>query len=295
MMSADGGFSFESYGPRTEVWFNDGSGWRVDLDDTSRASLFNLTGVPNGPVFLNELITPFDMGFGLHPCALGSLQAGRLDCLDVDPVQNVYVAGSHLAYAIMGGTRLLQYDGDRWRSNPAVLPYATNAVWGDADSLVAVGRAGTVLWLDQGVWTLEDPGTLSSLTAVWGTSRSDVWAGTGQGAILHYDGASWTQVGQLGGVTCDYRPPINTIWGSDGVVYFASDTHLARWNGSELETLANWSCSPSALMGALRITGLWGHAEDEVFLSILDNTRFSGDGCGQSFVVHYDGESFHRM
>ena len=106
---------------------------------------------------------------------------------------------------------------------------------------------------------------------------------------------SWTQVGQLGGVTCDYRPPVTSIWGIGDVVYFASDSHLARWNGSELQTLANWSCAVTASMGALRITSLWGHAEDEVFLSIVDNSRFTSDGCGPTFVVHYDGESFHRM
>jgi hypothetical protein len=97
----------------------------------------------------------------------------------------------------------------------------------------------------------------------------------------------------LGGVTCDTAFPVRGIWGDADTIYFHTDAALARWNGRELETLANWSCSPSA-GGLLRITGLWGHASDEIFLSIVDVTRFAG-GCGPAFLVHYDGQAFHRM
>jgi hypothetical protein len=139
-----------------------------------------------------------------------------------------------------GDTRLLAFDGERWRSNPALIPSPVSAVWGDHETVLVAGRVGTVFWLEQGSWRLEDPGTLEHFTSVWGRARNDVWAGTAQGNVLHYDGVSWTPIGKLGGVTCEATLPITGIWGSGDDVHFHSDAQLARWNGSKLQSIANW-------------------------------------------------------
>ena len=42
-------------------------------------------------------------------------------------------------------------------------------------------------------WELQSPmPTVSQLRAIWGTSESDVFAVGDYGAIIHYDGTSWS-------------------------------------------------------------------------------------------------------
>ena len=51
-------------------------------------------------------------------------------------------------------------------------------------------------------WSTMSTGMLVSLSSVWGTSRSDVWAvgsaiNSTAGAIVHYNGTSWSRVSGL--------------------------------------------------------------------------------------------------
>jgi hypothetical protein len=48
-------------------------------------------------------------------------------------------------------------------------------------------------------------------------------------------------------------------------------------------------------MGTLRITGLWGTAANEIFLTLIDVAHSPGGLCGTAFVVYHDGTSVHRM
>jgi hypothetical protein len=278
---------------RTKIWLNDGSSWTPWFDDQTVTGSFGLTGLSGSSLLLN-LQAPAVANATLRACAIGMVgEGGELDCLDLDPVSDVFAVDATLAYAIMGGTRLLAYDGARWRSDSALIPYPVSAVWGDAESVVAVGRAGTVLRLEQGAWSLDDPGTLEHFTSVWGTARDDVWAGTSAGNVYHFDGAVWDHAGKLGGLTCLRELPVSGIWGAGDAVYFYTPAQLARWNGSEIESLANWSCATSS--GQTLITDVWGDGPDQVFIAIVDTLRFPTGLCGPAYVVHYDGASFHRM
>jgi hypothetical protein len=89
--------------------------------------------------------------------------------------------------------------------------------------------------------------------------------------------------------------PITGIWGSGSQdVYFHTDTELAHWDGTKLETLANWSCT-GGMSSGVRIQGLWGNSSTEIFLTISDGLRFEAGNCGPEYVVFYDGTEFHRM
>jgi hypothetical protein len=296
----DMGPQVEQYLTRTQVWQNDGTEWVLREDEPDLASMLELTGIADGPLFINDP-TNFDvlamqgiMTASIKKCALGIAGDGKITCQDVDPVQDVTVVDKTLAYAIMGGTRLLEFDGKTWHGNTNLLPYPATAVWGDRNDVIAVGKAGTVLWYSQNMWTLEDPGTLESFTSVWGTSRSDIYAGTSSGALLHYDGANWKQIAKLGGTSCKTQLPITGIWGADGIVFVHTDAQFARWTGTKLESLGNWTCGTSP-NGPIRITSIWGNSSTDMFLSIIDPTRSFSDKCGGQFVVRYDGKKFHRM
>jgi hypothetical protein len=281
---------------RTAIWHDDGSGWSLRLDQGDLAGAFRLTGLPRSRLLINDATSPdaaVDPNLVMAgKCALGSASGAALDCLDVDPIQKVFGVDAQLAYAVMGGTRLLVFDGAQWHSSSAVIPYPVTSLWADGTDVVAVGRTGTVMWLEPGGWMLVDPGTLEHFTSVWASGRDDVWVGTTQGNLFHYDGLSWSLVGRLGGVTCGAVTPIRGIWGAGSTVYVYTDTELSRWNGSSLEPLGNWSCGTGA---GPRITGLWGNAADEVFLTLADPNRAGTDPCGVAFAVWFDGNEFHRI
>ncbi len=305
---AGGVTTSDQYGPRTAIWHDDGSGWKLQLERPGVAGAFALTGSPSGALLINDPQSATDPNAQLPPnlmlpgtitpeipCSLGVAHGSTLDCLDLDPVQSVFAVDPQLAYAVMGGTRLLSYDGTQWHANAALIPYPVTALWADHDGVLAVGHAGTVLRLEQDGWVLDDPGTLEHITSVWGSARDDLWLGTSQGNIIHYDGMQWTPMGHVGGVTCSAVTPIRGIWGAGGTVYFYSDEALVRWNGSELESIGNWSCAVTNGLGGTTITGLWGNAPDEVFLTMLDPNRSGVDPCGVAFAVNFDGSTFHRM
>jgi hypothetical protein len=284
----------------TQLWRNDGRQWTLDLEVRNAASDFGLRGASGSWLALYDKRTAdvTAMNFtGAPPlitsCSLGVLQNDALECIDLDPVADLFVANARLAHALVGDTRLLSYDGERWRAMTELLPFPASVLWADESRVLALGRVGTALWLENGAWTFQDAGTVEHFTAAWGTARDNIWAGTAQGGVFHYDGATWSERGRIQGDTCDARSPVGGIWGIGTQVYFQTASALARWNGTEIETVANWSCSPSA--SSVQITGLWGNAPDELFLSLVDQRRFDVDRCAPVFVVHYDGTTFHRM
>jgi hypothetical protein len=293
--SHDGAWVLDSsaHFARTKIWFNDGSGWLTALDDQSVTGAFGLSGLLDSSLLLHQPGGPVAASATLRSCSIGTVDDETLSCLDLDPVSDLFAVDGERAYAIMGGTRLLVYDGERWRSDTAFIPYPVSALWADAETVVAVGRVGTVLTLEQGQWSLADPGTLEHFTSVWGSARDDLWAGTSSGSVYRFDGVAWSLAGQMGGVTCLREVAVAGIWGADGEVYFHTDSQIARWTGTEIESLANWSCSTN--IGGTRITDLWGNGPGQVFIAVVDNLRFPSGLCGPGYVVHFDGERFHRM
>jgi len=278
---------------RTKIWFNDGSRWITALDDQSVTGGFGLSGMLDSSLLLHQQGDTVAANATLRRCSIGTVDDGMLSCLDLDRIDDLFSVDGQRAYALMNGTRLLVYDGGRWRSDTALIPYPVSALWADAEIVVAVGRVGTVLTLEDGAWSLADPGTLEHFTSVWGSARDDIWAGTSRGNVYRFDGSVWSLAGRLGGVTCLRDVPVAGIWGSGGEVYFHTDSQIARWTGSEIESLANWSCSTST--GGTRITDVWGNGPGQVFIAVVDDLRFPSGLCGPGYVVHVDGEQFHRM
>ena len=280
---------------RTQIWFNDGSGWVMRAEKPDLASMYRLASIPDGPLVLSDPSNPGLMGFQPTMCALGLVQGATIKCFDLEPVQSTFAVSAKQAYALTSGVRVLAYDGTVWHSNIEALPYPATALWADRDRVLAVGKAGTALWLQGGIWTQDDPGTLESFVSVWGQAHDDLWAGTSSGGIFHYDGSTWSEKGRLGGVVCDAVQPVVDIWGADDQVYFATPTQFARWDkkAGEVESLSNWSCGPTAANRV--ITGIAGNGPKSVFISLMDFERGGVDSCGVAFLLNYDGKEFHRM
>ncbi|MBX3209637.1 MAG: hypothetical protein KF764_31680 [Labilithrix sp.] len=73
---------------------------------------------------------------------------------------------------------------------PATIPidrrFALTAVWGSsATDVWAVGSGGTIAHWDGAAWKVVPSNTGDTLTAVWGSSATDVWIGGSTATILH--------------------------------------------------------------------------------------------------------------
>jgi hypothetical protein len=293
----------------TQLWANDGRRWRLVLHEINASAMYSLRGAPSAWIALHDRGYPpetaqFTGPVAITNCTLGLLKGRNFECQELDPVQDMAVVAPNLAHVLSGDRRILSFDGERWHGVTPLTPFPASRLWADDSSILAVGRAGSVMWFEDNTWRSEDLGTVDHFTAVFGNSRNDIWAGTRQGSVYHYDGRTWTERGRLDAESCDHTLPITHIWGSGDQVYFTTEAQFARWTGTALESLGSWQClpvdvnsgpGPSPIGNGRTITGLWGNAPDEVFLAIADPSEIFTRACASVFVVRYDGKEFHRM
>jgi hypothetical protein len=86
---------------------------------------------------------------------------------------------------------------------------ALAGLWAYDDAHVwAVGGGGAIVFYDGASWSRAASGTERDLAAVWGSAPSDVWSVGAAGTILHWNGASWAPV------ESPTRADLRAIWGS---------------------------------------------------------------------------------
>jgi hypothetical protein len=145
--------------------------------------------------------------------------------------------------------------------------------------------------LKNNAFTVENTRTLETFSAIFGFAPNDVWAGTYQGGLFHYNGTDWTRV-EWDAPDCG-QPMIFGMWGANGVLYFNTQTAVMRWNGTSVETLTELDCN-QAMLGQLGFTTMWGNNENEVFIGLVD-VRDHRTDCGPMYLLYYDGSKFHHM
>jgi hypothetical protein len=135
------------------------------------------------------------------------------------------------AWAVGGGGTIIHWDGEDWSSEPIGL--TTNdirGVWASSpDDVWAVGDRGTILHKDRTGWALvADPLPLAGdFTDVWGTNWNDVWLVESEqrfeAAIVHWDGAAFTQAGEAA---------LQCLWGfASNDVWAGGYEEMLRWDG----------------------------------------------------------------
>jgi len=81
-------------------------------------------------------------------------------------------------------------------------------IWGSGPSdIYAVGDDGAIIRYNGSTWSLMNSNTTRWIFDIWGTSHTNVWAGYEYG-VLHYNGKTWTTI-PLGG---NYSK--NGLWGT---------------------------------------------------------------------------------
>jgi hypothetical protein len=158
-------------------------------------------------------------------------------------------------------------------------------------------------------WAAMKAPVQDTMSIVWGTGPSDVWAAYSPGGLLHYDGSAWKDVPLPAG-----PQPVQALWGTGPtdlwVSLTANGTTLWHFDGT------SWTAPVPVTTSAVAI---WGSAKNDFFLSdgdhlyhcdgstaTLQYTRLMGNfralwGSGPSdvfaagtagWVAHFDGNTW---
>jgi cysteine-rich repeat protein len=186
----------------------------------------------------------------------------------------------------MVGGDLFFFGGDRVL--PTSLVSGSNALWGAApDDVFAITANDRVAHFDGASWTEDQTFSVNKAGALWGSSRTDLWAGFGAD-VYRFDGDAWSPAiphPQTSGLTMGHSvSPTDVIVGdSPFTVKVLSDgswasttmqsvvTAVAGWqHGDEVEYLAAgrgmlrhyvgtaWTDAEAPIHPLVWLRGIWG-------------------------------------
>ena len=197
-----------------------------------------------------------------------SLRMERASLLAV----SLLVAAMVPSFASCAQTEGAEADGGDGR---VVVPGDAGVEGGDLDASSDGGDCETSaddcvsqsITCDQAPWCPVPTGvsTRYALTAVWGSSKNDIWAVGSGGTIIHFDGAAWTTT------PTDLRHTFNAVWGSgpnDVWAVAMTDTilHTTGFTGGT----ATWTRvpAPGDPRNALPVHAVWGTGPEAVRLGV---------------------------
>ena len=277
-------------GPPT-LWSNLGQGWQTSYTWPQGTSM---VGAP-GKDGLRGFVDGAFVTMGVSPCSIQLVDGQGARCSGAGrEIVDISIVSANLAYAVYSD-RILRFDGSFWTQlgdplpQPATLASGhvrTNALWADATTMVI----GTYEVQDEGfVYLVTSEGQsvaqtglpMIGITAAWGFGSQDIWVGSSDGGLYHYDGAGWTLRGSL---PADGAGIIR-MWGIDGNLFVVTDSAFAQWDGTRLITL-------ESLDGGRLYRDLWGNSAKEVFVTILNYA----DSNNRIFQARwFDGSSIHPL
>lgn len=203
-------------------------------------------------------------------------------------LNGVWSNSSSDVFAVGAYGKIMHYDGKTWSRMQSNTNKTLITVWGSSGSNVfAVGENGAILHYDGQVWSPMESGwpvkpmthpyrqglgTSVYINGVWGSSGSDVFATTDYGAILHYDGKTWSQMNS--GVTYNLGP----VWGSSGSDVFAAGDKgtILHYDGKAWSPISSGTTDD--------VYALWGSSGSDV-LAATNNGA----------ILHYDGQAWSLM
>ena len=170
---------------------------------------------------------------------------------------------------------------DEWTE---MYPYweGLHAVWGSSSSDVfAVGTNGAIVHYNGSTWSPMSITTSHHLFGVWGSSASDVFAVGSGGTILHYDGSAWSVMNS------GTKWSLQDIWGSSQTDVYAVG-YYSEWdesNGSVYwSTILHYDGENWTEKDNIwpYPHGIWGTSPCDVF-------AVGCSGGGFNALLHYDG------
>jgi hypothetical protein len=256
---------------------NTGAGWQTSYTWPSEVWMYSvnggLRGIVDGPL----------IAFGILPCTIQLVDGTGASCSGAPSrVQGMVVVNPTLAYAV-SDREVLRFDGSLWTQLGDPLPNIPSAqtrpmaraIWADSSIAVVVANEGGVYFIDpsSGQVTLQDGLPGSHFGSVWGFGSKDIWIGSDAGELYHYDGNGWSLAWSTG------DSAIIRLWGSEGVLFVASWTTFAQWDGNRFLVL-------DSVTSEGMYTDLWGNSPKEVFITV---DLFHDEDCGPYQLRWFNG------
>jgi hypothetical protein len=274
------------------IWANQGQGWQTSYTWPEGTSISSGPGRAALKGFVDGPLVPL----GVPPCSIQLVDGQGARCSGASrEVADVAIVRADLAYAAYSD-RILRFDGGFWTQMGDPLPppegslsfgpVRASALWADASTMVIgtyeTGTEGFVyLVSSEGQPVLQTGLPRVGFTSAWGFGSTDLWVGSSDGGLYHYDGSGWTQKASL---TADGYG-IMRMWGSEGNLFMVTSTEFARWDGTSLMTL-------ESLGSGVLYRDLWGNSGKEVFVTLVSYE----DSKNPEFQARwFDGSSVHRL
>jgi hypothetical protein len=192
--------------------------------------------------------------------------------------QEVVAVSASEVYARASESMFLGWDGSSWTTlnDTWITSLFFMTLWGSTANDMWLHDSGNTAWNTDGTsFTHHYRGTDEQMTAMWGTAADNIYAVGGNGTIVHYDGARWSEIRHGLG-----SPELYDIWGTsnnDIWVGTSSDGLMWHFDGSAWSEVSAWN-------GIYRNgKSLWGSAPDDWY-AVLNNRGFNNGG-----VMHFDG------
>lgn len=251
----------------------DEPGWRAVPSLQSQGWLVSTTASPSGEVWL---------AFGGTPAKGQILRAQSADkdlwtaeqTPDVPLLNWGQVFEDKTAVVVGNAGTILRFDGTLWSLQPAPSREDLWGVWGArSDDVWAVGGAGlqdgqaTVLHYDGATWqavllpALQRP-NVWAFFKVWGASADDVYVVGQNGAMLHFDGSRWGELGV--GIGDDLIAIYGVGHDRIAVVGGRSSGVVATFDGG------HWTTKQLAPLPGLN--GVWMGTADTIHVAGIDGT-----------------------
>jgi hypothetical protein len=194
--------------------------------------------------------------------------------------RDLWIASENELYVLQSRS-LIMYDGTDWTMVYEQERCCLQNIWGLSADDLYITAGNIVLHYDGTSWsadTLAENSWNLSLSSIWGTSDSDIYA-AGQidhsnEVIYHNDGSGWTMMlyGNFG--------RLNSLWGSGADdMYAAGLTRLLHYNGD------TWS-EVSLPQSVWRLNEVWGTERNDVWVF------YGSSGYGTLSPIgmfHFDG------
>ncbi len=260
------------------VWSNLGSGWQTAYTWPEGTTM---TSGP-GRIGLKGFTDGMLLAYGFLPCSIHAVDSDGARCSGAAKyIADVMPVRADLAYAVYSD-RILRFDGSLWTQLGDPLPAVDGvdvfayALWADSSAMAVVTLEGSVFLLRaEGTPVLQTGLPTIGYTAAWGFGSTDIWVGTEDGRLYHYDGAGWS----LRASFSEDSHGIIKLWGSEGKLFVLTATTFAEWDGTLMITL-----DTTKNRGVYE--DLWGSSANEVFLTLF---TCGDDGSCTYQVRWFDG------
>jgi hypothetical protein len=167
----------------------------------------------------------------------------------------VYGSSDTNAWAVGDGGTILQWNGLGWVNVPSGTTNRLSGVWTNGSNAWAVGLVGLALQWTGGVWTPQPIPIPSSelLSAVGGSSVSDLWIVGTHGSAAHSDGTTWTSANSPDG---DWMLSVGGSGPADVWSATYASSSLLHWTGSRWNQVST---------GTTGLKSVWAAATDDAW------------------------------